>query len=120
MSRACTHKWPGVKLPCLLMTHRRHEPRVSVTQNAESLRLRAGELDHLGPLLCFRIDKITEISGRHRRRRATKIDKTSLELRIIKCRVDLFVQLLDNRGRRILRCPDPEPCRRLVAWQKFV
>src|SRR5262249_16992712 len=87
--------------------------------SAKSLRLRAGKLDHFGPFLGFGFDEIVEISNRQRHRLTAKIDQTALELRIGERRVDLFVQLVDDRRRRRLGRADPEPRGGLVARQKF-
>jgi hypothetical protein len=54
-----------------------HSPRAF----SESLRFRAGKLDHFGPFLDFGSNEIAEISRRQRHRRATKIDQSILELR---------------------------------------
>jgi hypothetical protein len=42
---------------------------------AVSLRLDAGELDHLAPLLGFLRDQLAEVGGRHRHRHAAQIGK---------------------------------------------
>ena len=80
-----------------------------------SLRFRTGKLDHFGPLFGLRINELAEITYRQRHRLAPKISEAAFELRIGKRRVDLFVQLLDDRGRRSLGRSNSEPCGSLVA-----
>src|SRR5215471_16102750 len=87
---------------------------------AVSLRLDAGELDHLAPLLGFVCDHLGELSRRSRQRHAAEVSETDLHLAVVESRVDLLVELVDDLGRRGLRCADAEPTARLVARHKFV
>src|SRR5262249_59183696 len=80
-----------------------------------SLRLDAGELDHLGPLLGFFDDELPKFSGRADNRCASQVGKPRLHLGITESRVDLLVELLDDLGRRSLWCADAEPITRLVV-----
>jgi hypothetical protein len=82
---------------------------------AVSLRLDAGELDHLAPLLGFVDDKLAEVGRRSRQRRAAEVGETGLHLRVVESRVDLLVELVDDLGRRGLRCAEAVPNTRLVA-----
>ena len=47
-----------------------------------SVRLRTGELDHLGPLLCLVRDELAEVGGRKRKHRAAQFGDPRLQLRI--------------------------------------
>src|SRR5215831_3021354 len=57
--------------------------------------------------------------GRQRECVAAQVGKPRLELGIGKASVDLLVELLDDLGRRGLRCADAGPGARLVARHKF-
>src|SRR5215510_10553116 len=89
------------------------------SSEAASLRLYAAEFDHLGPLFGFVGDQLGEVSGRARKRRAAELSETGLHLGVVESRVDLLVELLDDLGRRGLRCADAEPTGRLVTRYKF-
>src|SRR6516225_9846121 len=71
-----------------------------------SVRLDAGELDHLGPLLGLVDNQLAEVGGRTDERCATQIGEPRLDLMIGETGVDLLVDLLDDLGRRGLRCAD--------------
>src|SRR5262245_35883264 len=86
---------------------------------AASLRLDAGEFDHLGPLFGFVGNQLSEVSRRSRQRHAAEVSETGLHLRVVKSRVDLLVELVDDLGRRGLRCADAVPGARLVAWHEL-
>src|SRR5262245_12171966 len=86
---------------------------------AASLRLDAGEFDHLGPLLGFVGDQLSELSRRSRQRHAAEVSETGLHLRIVESRIDLLVELVDNLSRRGLRCTDAEPESPFVARHKL-
>ena len=62
---------------------------------AVSLRLDAGEFDHLGPLLGFVGNQLFKIGRREREHGATEIGKPRLDLGISEASVDLVVELLD-------------------------
>src|SRR5262245_4883782 len=84
-----------------------------------SVRLDAGELDHLGPFLGFVGDKLAELGRRSRQRRAAEISETGLHLRVVQSRVDLLVELIDDLGRRGLRYAEAVPITPLVARQEL-
>src|SRR5262245_39304740 len=84
-----------------------------------SVRLDAGEFDHLGPLFGFVGDQLSELSRRSRQRHAAEVSETGLYLRIVESRVDLLVELLDDLGGRVLGRADALPRARLVAWDEL-
>src|SRR5262252_6260264 len=84
-----------------------------------SVRLDARELDHLGPLLGFVGDQLSELSRRLRQRHAAEISETGLHLRVVESRVDLLVEFVDDLGRRAFRCADAEPETPFVARNKL-
>src|SRR5262249_31350811 len=59
-----------------------------------SLRLDAGELDHLGPLLGSFGDQLTEVGGRARKRRAAQVGKLRLDFRVGERGINLPVELV--------------------------
>src|SRR5215831_19847936 len=83
-----------------------------------SLRLDAGGLDHLGPLLGFVGDQLSKLSRRSRQRHA-EVSETDLHLGVGESRVDLLVELLDDLGWRVPGNADAVPRCRLVARQEF-
>src|SRR5262249_1602401 len=82
---------------------------------AASLRLDAGEFDHLGPLFGFVGNQLSEVSRRSRQRHAAEVSETGLHLRVVESRVDLLVELVDDLGRRGPRCAEAGPTARLVS-----
>jgi hypothetical protein len=78
-----------------------------------SLRLDAGEFDHLGPLFRFLNNEFSKVGRRHRHRHAAKVGEPWLNLGIREARIELSVELVDDLGRRGLRCPDAVPGARL-------
>jgi len=60
---------------------------------AVSLRLDAGELDHLSPLLGFFSDQLAEVGRRTRKHRAAEIGKPRLRRGIGESRIDLLIEL---------------------------
>src|SRR5882724_9059343 len=60
--------------------HSRNGRLWNVGPVAVSLRLDAGELDHLAPLLGFVDDKLAEVGRRSRQRRAAEVGETGLHL----------------------------------------
>jgi hypothetical protein len=72
-----------------------------------SVRLDAGELDHLRPFLGFVGDEFAKVGGREREHVATQAGKPCVELAVGEARV--LVELLDDFGRRGLWCADAEP-----------
>src|SRR5262249_40096448 len=53
----------------------------------------AGELDHLGPLLCICGDECAEVGGRACKHRVAEVGDPRLHAGISEARVDLFVEL---------------------------
>src|SRR5262249_14928496 len=84
-----------------------------------SLRLDVEGPDHLAPLLGVVGDELAEVGGRDDKRRASKVGKPCSHLGIGEARVDLPVELVNDLGRRGLRCADAVPGARLVAWHEL-
>src|SRR5215204_279183 len=80
-----------------------------------SVRFGARELDHLGPLVCFRSDELAEVRGRTHERRSAQAVEARLHLWIGKPRVDFLVEPIDDLRRCILGCANAKICARLVA-----
>src|SRR5262245_24436976 len=76
---------------------------------AGSLRLDVRELHHLAPFLGFLGDQLAELDRRSWQGRTAEVSEAGLHLRVVESRVDLLVELLDDLGRRGLRCADAEP-----------
>src|SRR5262245_33545286 len=86
---------------------------------ARSLRLDAGELDYLAPLLGFLRDQLAEVGGRARQRRTPHVGKARLERGVAKRGVDLLVELVDDVGWRGARRADAGPEAKLIARHEF-
>jgi hypothetical protein len=84
-----------------------------------SFRFEARELHNLCPLFGFVDDKFSKVGGRHRHRRAAKVGEPCLNLGSGEARIELSVELVDDLGRRALRCPDAVPGARLAIRHKF-
>src|SRR6516164_9772905 len=103
------------------MTHSGHQNAFAerdlwnIDSGSASLRLDAGEFDHLGPLFGFVGDQLSELSRRSWQRHAAEVSETGLHLRVVESRVDLLVELVDDLGRRDLRRADAVKGARLVA-----
>src|SRR5215216_7842989 len=67
------------------------------------VRLGAGELDHLAPLLGLISDELPEVGRRTREHRAAHIGDPRLNLRICETRVDLLVEPIDDFDGRVFR-----------------
>ena len=80
-----------------------------MSRGCGSIRLDAGELDHLGPLFGFFRDELAEVGGRAGKRRAAQVGKPRLDLRIGEARVDLPVELVDDLGWRVPGRADAVP-----------
>src|SRR5262249_50913566 len=80
-----------------------------------SVRLDAGELDHLAPLLGFLSDQLAEVSGRTRKHRATEVSEPRFDVGIGEAGIDLLVELVDDFGGRVFGRADPVPNTCLVA-----
>src|SRR3974390_1625888 len=83
------------------------------------LRLDVGCPDHLGPLFGILGDHLAELVGHHRHWSATHVLEPRLDLRIGKARVDLFIEFVDDVGRRAFWRAHAEPQVHLVAWEKL-
>src|SRR5215468_6675182 len=57
-------------------------------RTCQSLRLDAGEPDHLAPFFCFIGDELAELGGRSRQRHVSQVSKTAVQLGIDKPGVD--------------------------------
>ena len=78
-------------------------------------RLDVGGPDHLAPFLGFLGDQVAELDRRSRQRRSAEVSETGLHLGVVESRVDLLVELVDDLGRRGLRCAEAVPNTPLVA-----
>ena len=67
-----------------------------------SLRLDAGVLDHLSPLLGVVGDELAKVGGREREHDPTQVGKPCVELAVGEARVALFVEPVDDFSRRVL------------------
>src|SRR5262249_53708945 len=84
-----------------------------------SLRLDVEGPDEFAPLLSFVGDELAKVSGREREHVATQVGKARLDLGIGEASADLLVELVDDLGRRGLRCADAVPGACFVARHKF-
>ena len=73
---------------------------------AGSLRLDAGELHHLAPLLGFLGDELAEVGGRAWKCGGIQPGKPHLHLRIGEDGIDPLVEFLDRFYGRVARCAD--------------
>src|SRR5262245_57317207 len=85
---------------------------------AISVRFDAHELHHLAPLLRFVGDELAEVGRGAGKHRAAQLRKSRLHLGIVESRVDLLVELVDDFGRRGLRCAEAVPNTPLVPRQE--
>src|SRR5262249_20909589 len=86
---------------------------------AVSVGLDVGGPDHLAPFVGFFGDQLAELGRRSRQRRAAEVSETGLHLRIGESRVDLFVELVDDLGRRGPWYAEAVPITHLVARQEL-
>src|SRR5712692_10327717 len=75
--------------------------------------LGTGELDHLGPLLCFVRNELAEVGRGKGKHRAAQLGEPRLQLRVDESRIDLLVELVNDLRGRVLRSADPVPRARL-------
>src|SRR6266478_3942240 len=87
---------------------------------AVSLRLAAGELDHLGPFFGLVGDELAEIGRRAGKRHCPEVRKPRLQHGIGEASIDLPIEPLDDCEGRILRHAEPEIAARLIARNEFV
>src|SRR3954466_124731 len=66
---------------------------------SRSLELDARGLDHLAPLLRFRLDVGLEFSRLAGRRFDAQVAHVGLDLAVVECGRDLRIEALDDRGR---------------------
>jgi hypothetical protein len=83
--------------------------------SAASVRPDVGGPDHLAPLLGFVDYQLAKLGRRSRQRRAAEVGKPRLNFGVCKSGVDLRVKLVDDLGRRGLRCAEAVPNTPLVA-----
>src|SRR5262249_20686156 len=88
-------------------------------ETAASVGLDIGRADHLAPSLGFFGDQLAELDRRSRQRRSAEVSETGLHLGVVESRVDLFVELVDDLGRRGLRYAEAVPITPLVARQEL-
>src|SRR5204863_7645868 len=98
---------------------RRRRVAVYPSEQACSLDLDMGRLDHLAPPFGFGDDESSEIGGRARERRRAEIGQPRLYLGLGKREVDLLIQLVDDCGGCGPWCRNPEPIAGLEARQKL-
>src|SRR6266436_5449598 len=84
-----------------------------------SVRLGAGELDHLCPFLRFLGDLLCEVGRRPDQHRFTEIGNPRSHSLIGKHGIDRPVKLVDDLVGRIPRCADAIPVARLVVWYEL-
>src|SRR5262249_32410668 len=73
------------------------------------VRLDASELDHLAPLICFVGHEFSEGGRCHRHRLSSQSNQPRLHSRISKDRVDLIVELVDDRRWCVFGRAEPIP-----------
>src|SRR5271169_556302 len=83
--------------------------------NVWSLRFDVGGPDYLAPLLGFDDDELAELVWRHRHWNAAQVTEPLLDLGIGEAGIDLFVEPLDDLGRRAFGCAHAVPRAHLVA-----
>src|SRR5262249_31309226 len=114
-----SQRQPGATGIRLGTRHSRNETLWKVSLRVRSVRLDAGELDHLAPLLRFVGYELSKVGRRAWKRGGAQVGKPHLHLGIGKARIDLVVELVNNLGRRVFRRADAGPEARLVAWQEL-
>src|SRR5262249_670211 len=87
----------------------------NIDSGSASLRLDAGEFDHLAPLLGFLGDELAELGRRAEKRPAAQVGKPIVHLWVGEGRIDLFVEFVDDlRGRIPRRTETPHRARFVV------
>src|SRR5215470_9483340 len=82
---------------------------------AASVRLDASELDHLAPFICFVGHEFSEGGRCHRHRLSSQSKQPRLDSGISKDRVDLIVELVDDRHWCVFGRAEPIPTNRLIS-----
>src|SRR5262249_25127985 len=103
--------------PFHIRSHRRRYSRNGTLWNILGglLRFDVGGTYRLGPLLGFLSDELAEVGGRAGKHRTATLSETPLWLGIGADCIDLFVELVDDFGRRIPRCADAPEGACLIA-----
>src|SRR5262245_43750782 len=76
--------------------HSRNETLWKVSLRVRSVRLDAGELDHLAPLLRFVGNELSKVGVRTCEHRTSQVGEALLHVGIGESGIDLLVELLDN------------------------
>src|SRR5262249_46884963 len=84
-----------------------------------SVRLRAGELHHLGPLLSFLGNQLFKVDGRTPNYYAAQIGNAFSKLGISEARIDLRIKVIDDLRRCGFRCAEAEPVARFIPRHEF-
>src|SRR5262249_618915 len=84
-------------------------------ETAVSFRLDVGGPDHLAPFVGFVGDELSKVGRRADKRCASEVSQPRLDFGIGEARVDLSIELVDDLGRRGLRCADAKPRNCLIA-----
>src|SRR5262249_724747 len=79
------------------------------------VRLDASELDHLAPLICFVGHEFSEGGRCHRHRLSSQSNQPRLHSRISKDRVDLIVELVEDRRWCVFGAAEPIPTDCLIS-----
>src|SRR5262245_46160172 len=66
-------------------------------------------LDHPGPFFSFLGNQLAKLSWRARKHRTAQAREPRSQIGIIESRINLPIDLVDNRSRRLLRCRDAVP-----------
>ena len=83
-----------------------------------SLRLNAGKLDHLCPLLRICGDEYPEVGRRANEHRAAEVGDPRFHSRIVEARVNLLVELVNDLSGRVSRSANPLPADPLVTCRR--
>ena len=113
----------------LVIRSSRPHRRTSAIRGTDVTEYRAGSPRHSGLMLAARTTlahfsvssamSLPKSAGDTGKRRAAQVGKPRLDLGIGEARIDLFVELVDDLGGRVLGRADAEPSARLVARHEF-
>ena len=84
-----------------------------------SPRFDVGRVDHLAPFLGFVGDEPSEIGGRAAKHGAAQIGEPCLDPGVRESRGDLFVEFVDDFGRRVRGRAKAIPCACLIAGDEI-